>query len=163
METIGAWNTRYDSKVSLVPGLSAQESGEWGHISEISAVIVTSEQKLTAGMQAMLSPSYLIPLFTQTFTILILCPSKLIWRIVQGPIVSMQTSLEDLLVIIISRVKSIEIQSSTISTDRLDYSKVTVIGVIGRLVLLLQICDCWSVFWCDDSMGHVSHAHPGGH
>ena len=47
--------------------------------------------------------------------------------------------------------------------DRLDYSELTVIGVIGRLVLLLQICDCWSVFWCDDSMGHVSHAHPGGH
>ena len=47
--------------------------GTWGHISEISAVIVTSEQKLTAGMLAMLSPSYLIPLFTQTFTILILC------------------------------------------------------------------------------------------
>ena len=54
-------------------GHMSRGRGDRGHISEISAVIVTSEQKLTAGMQAMLSPSYLIPLFTQTFTILILC------------------------------------------------------------------------------------------
>ena len=80
METIRACNTRYDSKVS--PWDWVHMSRESGDISEISAVIVTSEQKLTAGMLAMLSPSYLIPLFTQTFTILILClmSGELIWR-----------------------------------------------------------------------------------
>ena len=158
METIRAWNTRYDSKVSKVPGLSAQEWGEWGHISEISAVIVTSEQKLTAGMQAMLSPSYLIPLFTQTFTILILCPRELIWRDCSRTNCLNANSPRALYI-----SSDIDWNSVINNIDRPDYPEVTVIVVIGRLDSLLRICDCWSVFWCDDSMGHVSHAHPGGH